>query len=539
MAGKTTTTTWAEKTTRRKTRSLTRADEQLLKDEKKVKVKRGAEDDEPLRKDGEKNVKEEAKANTSALKSGSSSGKKVVKRSLDKVLVDLKAKADPEEVSANEEDVEEEVFEVENDSFEEVDDSAEEAQETIRDLKSKLSRLEDEYVEMKAENLSKDQKIRKMSLNLNKVDEKFKSFKNDRADLVRYMKLNVDLIKKLEIVNEAVKARDSEIESLKNGENEKKEKVTHQDIENMRTVMAKQNRMMINLEVKVKETAAKEEIFKTEKSKLLLKVENLEEQLKSHNTLKIENDALRNTIDEKTTEFGNLEKYSENEAKRAESLEDQLDKKTIEFENLEKDSENEKKKIDVLKGQLDSFKTGQEMVFSKLESMQKEHVHEQNLVTKLRNEKSSLINKAQKLKLLLEKTEEKLSLVKAKENIGKENENIVVDLEESIKVKNDVIDQLELENNKLFRQNVENLKAEKEKSKELETKVRALEKEKLAWAKSGENQDNPMDKEITLDETVKSEKYRIPKLKRESEREDSKAKAGWGLRKETEGKGYK
>ena len=239
MAGKTTTTTWAETTTRRKTRSLTRADEQLLKDEKKVKVKRGAEDDEPLRKDGEKNVKEEARANTSALKSGSSSGKKVVKRSLDKVLVDLKAKADPEEVSANEEDVE--VFEVENDSFEEVDDSAEEAQETIRDLKSKLSRLEDVYVEMKAENLSKDQKIRKMSLNLNKVDEKFKSFKNDRADLVRYMKLNVDLIKKLEIVNEAVKARDSEIESLKNGENEKKEKVTHQDIENMRTVMAKQN----------------------------------------------------------------------------------------------------------------------------------------------------------------------------------------------------------------------------------------------------------------------------------------------------------
>ena len=99
-------------------------------------------------------------------------------------------------------------------------------------------------------------------MNLNKVDEKFKSFKTDRADLVRYMKLNVDLIKKLEIVNEAVKARDSEIESLKNGENEKNEKVTHRDIENMRTVMAKQNRMMINLEVKVKETAAKEEIFK-------------------------------------------------------------------------------------------------------------------------------------------------------------------------------------------------------------------------------------------------------------------------------------
>ena len=45
--------------------------------------------------------------------------------------------------------------------------------------------------------------------------------------------------------------------------------------------MAKQNRMMINLEVKVKETAAKEEIFKNEKSKLLLKVENLEEQLKN------------------------------------------------------------------------------------------------------------------------------------------------------------------------------------------------------------------------------------------------------------------
>ena len=151
-----------------------------------------------------------------------------------------------------------------------------------------------------------------------------------------------------------------------------------------------------------------------------------------------------------------------------------------------------------------------------------------------------------KLKSSLEMAEGKLAKAsEKKENaVEEEKKDVMVDLEESLKHKDAVIEQLELENNKLFRQNVENLKAEKEKSKELETKVRALEKEKLAWAKSGENQDNPMenkvDKEITLDETVKSEKYRIPKLKRESE--DSKAKAGWNQRKEssrTEGKGYK
>ena len=111
-----------------------------------------------------------------------------------------------------------------------------------------------------------------------------------------------------------------------------------------------------------------------------------------------------------------------------------------------------------------------------------------------------------------------------KENDGKENENIVVDLKDSIKHKDSVIEQLELENNKLFRQNVENLKAEKEKSAELESKLRKLEEEKLG--------------EITLEENVKAEKYRIPKLKRESVLE---AKEDPKPRKESprrEGRGY-
>ena len=463
----------------RKTRSLTRADQKLLRDdEKKVKVK-----DQQVHKDEDQKV--EAKANSSAIKSTSGfTSKKVGKRSLDLVLVDLKkAKAGPEEVSANEKD--EEVIEIENDSFQEVrntsfnaDDSAE-AQEIIRNLTNQLSGQEDKYVEMKAENLSKDQKIRKLSQNLSTLDHKFESFKSDRADLCKYMKLNVDLIKKLEIVTEAVKARDSEIELLKKVENQKTENVKRQDIENMRTVIAKQSRALINLEVKVKETLSNEETFEKEKSEHLLKIDNLEEELKSHNTLKVENEALRNTIDEKT----------------------------IEYEDLEKDSEKEKKMIEALKGQLDSFQNSQSLVFSKIESMQTEQISGQNLITKLRSDKKILSQKVVKLKSSLEKAEEKLSELAQNDKVGnKESENIVVDLEDSIKHKDGVIDQLELENNKLFRQNVENLKAEKEKSAELESKLRELEEEKLSWVKG----------EITLEETVKSEKYRIPKLKRES-----------------------
>ena len=262
-------------TTTRKTRSLTRADQKLLRDEEqKVKVKEGA------------------KANSSALKTSSGvGGKKVGKRSLDLVLVDLKkAKAGPEEseeVFASEKDAEEEVIEIENDSFEEVGNTsfnAGNSEELIQNLTNQLSTQEDKYVEMKAENLSKDQTIRKLSQNLSKLDEKFGSFKNDRADLVKYMQLNVDLIKKLEVVSEAVKARDVEIESLKDVEKPKTKNATHrQDIENMRTVMAKQSRALVNLEVS----------FKQEKSELLLKIANLEEELKNHNTLKVEDEALQ------------------------------------------------------------------------------------------------------------------------------------------------------------------------------------------------------------------------------------------------------
>ena len=203
-------------TTMRKTRSLTRADQKLHKDEEK----KGGE--QKLLSGEEQKVK--VKANSSALKSSNqiTSSKKVGKRSLDLVLVDLKkGKEEPEEVVANEKD-DEEVVEIENDFLEEVrntsfnaNDSAE-AQEIIRNLTNQLSSQEDKYVEMKAENLSKDQKIRKLSQNLNTVGEKFESFKSDRADLVKYMQLNVNLIKKLEVVNEAVKMRDAEIESIKN-----------------------------------------------------------------------------------------------------------------------------------------------------------------------------------------------------------------------------------------------------------------------------------------------------------------------------------
>ena len=163
-------------------------------------------------------------------------------------------------------------------------DDSEEAQEIIQKLTNQLYTQEDKYVKMKAENLSKDQTIRTLSQSLSKLDGKFQSFKSDRADLVKNLELNKDLIKKLEVVSEAVKARDVEIESLKDVEKPKTKNATHrQDIEKMRTVMAKQSRALVNLEVS----------FKQEKSELLLKIANLEEELKNHNTLKVEDEALQ------------------------------------------------------------------------------------------------------------------------------------------------------------------------------------------------------------------------------------------------------
>ena len=223
----------------RKTRSLTRADEQHQREmEEKVKVT------------------EETQKENSHMPKISNNGfakKKAAKRSLDKVLVDLKARVGPD---AN--DAEPEVIEVEleeksvNIKSLNVKDAAE-AQQIIRDLTSQLSKREDEYVEMKAENLSKDQKIRALEQNLGKLDQKFECFKNDREELQKYMKMNVDLIKKLDVLNEAVKVRDVEIEALKKVETSKEETVSRQQIETMRTFMTKQNRQLMNLETMMKE----------------------------------------------------------------------------------------------------------------------------------------------------------------------------------------------------------------------------------------------------------------------------------------------
>ena len=56
------------------------------------------------------------------------------------------------------------------------------------------------------------------------------------------------------------------------------------------------------------------------------------------------------------------------------------------------------------------------------------------------------------------------------------------------------IEQLELENNKLFRQNVENLKAEKEKTKDLEIKLKVLEEEKAEWMRKSEIREGSKEK---------------------------------------------
>merc|ERR1740131_66391 len=91
------------------------------------------------------------------------------------------------------------------------------------------------------------------------------------------------------------------------------------------------------------------------------------------------------------------------------------------------------------------------------------------------------------LKSSLETAEEKLAQAsEEKENAVEEKKDVMVDLEESLKHKDAVIEQLELENNKLFRQNVENLKTEKEKTKDLEMKVKVLEEEKVEWMKKSE-----------------------------------------------------
>ena len=155
--------------------------------------------------------------------------------------------------------------------------------------------------------------------------------------------MNVDLIKKLDVLNEAVKVRDVEIEALKKVETPKEETVSRQQIETMRTFMTKQNRQLMNLETKMKENQSKEERAEKEKLKLLSKVGELEEELKGLETLKVENDALRNTIDEKTTEY----------------------------EDLEKASEKEKKMIETLSGQLKMTLLSQGEVFSKIEAMQR------------------------------------------------------------------------------------------------------------------------------------------------------------------------
>ena len=483
-----------DKPTLRKTRSLTRADEQHQREmEEKVKV-----------------TEETEKENSHMPKipNNGFAKKKAAKRSLDKVLVDLKARVGPDAKDAEPEVIEVELEEKSvNIKSLNVKDAAE-AQQIIRDLTSQLSKREDEYVEMKAESLSKDQKIRALEQNLGKLDQKFECFKNDREELQKYMKMNVDLIKKLDVLNEAVKARDVEIEALKKVETPKEETVSRQQIETMRTFMTKQNRQLMNLETKMKENQSKEEKAEKEKLRLLSKVRELEEELKSLETLKVENDALRNTIDEKTSEY----------------------------EDLEKASEKEKKMIETLSGQLKMTLQSQGEVFSKIEAMQSEQISGQKSitklksekkilgqeVTKLKSEKETMSQEVSKLKSALEMAEGKLAKAsEKKENaVEEEKKDVMVDLEESLKHKDAVIEQLELENNKLFRQNVENLKAEKEKTKDLEMKVKALEEEKAKWMKKSENREGSKEKivghEITLEENVKAEKYKIPKIKRES-----------------------
>ena len=192
--------------------------------------------------------------------------------------------------------------------------------------------------------------------------------------------------------------------------------------------------------------------------------------------------------------------------------------------------------IETLSGQIKMTLQSQGEVFSKIETMQSEQISGQKSITKLKSEKKllgqevsrlksekeTMSQEVAKLKSSLEMAAEKLAQAsEEKENaVEEEKKDVMVDLEESLKHKDAVIEQLELENNKLFRQNVENLKAEKEKTKDLEMKVKVLEEEKVEWMKKSENLEGSKERfvihEITLEENVKAEKYKIPKIKRES-----------------------
>ena len=230
---------------------------------------------------------------------------KKVKKSLDKVLVGLRAKVEPPatrrppiasktlvkplDKSSDEESVFDKVnsrkgsFNMSSSSSNFNGDESIEAQEIIRSLTKQLSDMEDKYVEEKADNVNKEEKIRKLTENISIISDRFEELKNDRSELVQSMKTNVELIGKLKIVTDAIGDRDQEIETLKAAAAEKVKTPTKisAEIKKMRQLMINQNRKTIELEVKLKENQMKETDFAIEKAEKDDQIEKLQEELKA------------------------------------------------------------------------------------------------------------------------------------------------------------------------------------------------------------------------------------------------------------------
>merc|ERR1712129_220949 len=168
-----------------------------------------------------------------------------------------------------------------NEESSQLEDSVEENKsvETIKDLTKQLSELEDKYVDEKAENANKTEMIRKLTVNIEIMSNKFDELKTDRSDLVKYMKQNADLIEKMKVLSAGLDYKKKEVKLLQQkAESPKVSEKIKKEIEDMKTVMIGQNRQIIEMEEKLREdlkeeSNRKKEMVKKEKELKKIKAE--------------------------------------------------------------------------------------------------------------------------------------------------------------------------------------------------------------------------------------------------------------------------
>ena len=435
---------------------------------------------------------------------------KVQKKSLDKVVVGLKAKAEvvrkpaiatkvlvkPTDTSDQDDSIEEVVEEKKN-KFN--GDESTEAQEIIRDLTKQLSDLEDKFVEGKAENFSKDEKIRKLSENISTITSKFEELKNDRSELVKSMKTNVELIEKLKVVTSALGERDEKIEELKAASQAADASSSFiGDLKRMRLQMMNQNKKVVDLEIKLKEYVAKESKIENEMAEKDAKIKQLlttqknakpkADDLNSVLKLKKENEALRSTIDEKGSEIEQLEAEKANIEEVVTSLKTQVT--TFQDFSFQMNS-----KIEIIENEKETKISAQE---NRIKEVEKQNVDLKDKASKYKTEVEKTKEKLMKKESKIYDLKKELKTEKTKEN-KKSPEN------ETLKHKDTLIDQLEIENNKLLRQNLDNLPlvAEKAKSRNLEEQIRNLERERRKTADVVRESKEKIEKVQNLEEKLK------------------------------------